>query len=121
MAGICHVHDPRCDFSHQASSKSGSPDIDTLHSLLITGFQDVWKKFQSGLWVALPQHWVQGWVTANLQNMINELGSGSGMTEDMASALKTAIFLPPQAAIQDGDADPDHDRLVPTKDNAFLG
>ena len=125
------THGSALFMSRQASSKTGPPDTDTLHSHMMTGFQDVWKKFQSGLWVALPQHWVQGWVTANLQTLINDLGSGRGMTDDMALTLKAAIFLPPQAALQvdanertlddTENPEPVDADVVPTKDNAFLG
>ena len=111
--------DPSALVFRQAS-KGGPPDTDALHALIMTGFQDVWKKFQSNLWVALPQHWIQGWVSATIQAMINDLGSGNVMTEKTALALKQAIFLPPEAAIQDDDPD-SADKLVPTKDNAFLG
>lgn len=59
-------------------------------------------------------------MSATIQAMTNDLGSGNGMTETTALALNQAIFLPPEAAIQDDDPD-SADKLVPTKDNAFLG
>lgn len=72
--------------------KNGRPDLSKVAEHVFA-IEDSWKSLKKELWVPLPVHWVQAWVSNHINAEIKEFQALDGLSEGLGDSLNSLVFL----------------------------